>query len=72
MGKHNRRFLKNNQKETKGFSRFGCAARLSQQQPLISFLCPWEKQSVLLATSENKTEISFTRRGFSDRLSRNR
>jgi len=35
-GKHNiHRYLKNNQKGVRERNRFGCAARLSQQLPLI-------------------------------------
>jgi len=35
-GKHNiHRYLKNDQKGVRGRNRFGCAARLSQQLPLI-------------------------------------
>ena len=50
-GKHNiHRYLKNNQKGARGRNRFGCAARLSQQLPLIIFHCPREKQSLLQAT----------------------
>ena len=36
-------FLKNNQKDIRGYSRFACAARLSQQLPLIILHCPREK-----------------------------
>ena len=48
-GEHNHRFLKNNQKGTRGCSRLGCATRLSPQMPLIIFLCPREKQNLLQA-----------------------
>ena len=44
------RLLKNNQKGTRKYSRFGCAARLSQQLPLIIFHCPTEK--TILAASD--------------------
>ena len=48
-GKHNiHRFLKNNQKGARGRNRFGCAARLSQQLPLIIFHCPQEKQMMMM------------------------
>ena len=57
-GEHNiHRYLKNNQKGTRKYSRFGCAARLrlSLQLPLIIFHCTREKQSLLQAT-----ELHFT------------
>ena len=44
------RFLKNSQEDTRSCSRFGCAAKLSQQLPLIIFHCPREK--TILAASD--------------------
>ena len=50
-GEHNiHRYLKNNQKGTRRYSRLGCAAILSQQLRLIIFHCPREK--TMLAASD--------------------
>jgi hypothetical protein len=52
------RLLKNNQKGTRRYSRFGCAAKLSQQLPLSIFHCPRKKtRNIKIENSvENENE----------------